>query len=122
MRRIAIATAALFLTAGGAFAKEPSPAAKVAVDANAPKPAAQPAPTKADASVDLTLDGLDQVGRNLREFSAKLESTETNVDLGDFSKSAGRIWYQKRGDDNARIHVIFDSKQAGNRTYHDKIE
>src|SRR5437016_5829435 len=96
MKPLVIATAALLLTAGATFAKDPAPPAKSAAG-SAPKPAAQPAPTKADPLIDATLDGLDQVGRNLREFTSKLESTETNLQLGDFSKSTGRAWYQKRG-------------------------
>jgi len=65
----------------------------------------------ATPTVDQVLQQLDQVGKNLREFTAKVRLTETD-DLGKDIVHAGNIYYQKKPDGNVRLHVIFEQRIA----------
>jgi len=76
----------------------------------------------ADASVDQVLDALDQRGKTMREFTAKVSDKTGNPDLGEDTTSTGRIWFQKIGEDDGRIHVIFDKKKEGKITKDEKTE
>ena len=57
----------------------------------------------ANASIDQTLDSLDQTGKNLKEFDAKVKLTEGDPNLSDYTTRTGSIWYQKN-DSGGRIH------------------
>jgi len=71
--------------------------------------AAQRAPAD-DGSIDSVLQQLDTVGRNLKEFSAKVKLTETDNALGNETVRTGSVYFQKTPDGSARIHVIFDMR------------
>ena len=60
-----------------------------------------------DPSIDPILQQLDQVGRSLKEFSAKIKLTETD-NLGGDTIRDGTAYFQKKPDGGARIHVIFN--------------
>jgi outer membrane lipoprotein-sorting protein len=80
-----------------------------------------PAGWAAEANVDQVLGQLDQVGKNLKEFSAKVRLTETD-DVGDHVVHAGNVYFQRKSDSDARIHVVFDQRISNNRIYNEKTE
>ncbi len=68
----------------------------------------------ANASVDQILDALDQSGKSLKEFDAKVRLTEGDPVLADYTTRAGKIWLQKTDSNGGgRIHVLFDKKISG---------
>lgn len=78
----------------------------------------------ADPSIDPILQQLDTFGKNLKEFTAKVTSTETDT-LGTSSEHVGNVWFQKKVDGSARIHVLFNMRidPSTQRGYpNDKIE
>ena len=82
------------------------------------------AASSTDPQTEQTLQQLDQIGRNLREFSAKLRLTETDNALGDSKVRSGNVYFQRRPDGSARIHVVFDLRidEEKNRGYRERIE
>jgi len=75
----------------------------------------------ANASIDQTLDSLDQTGKNLKEFDAKVKLTEGDPNLSDYATRTGSIWYQKN-DSGGRIHVLFDKRVTGRIAENNRIE
>jgi len=73
---------------------------------------ADPAPAQpqaADADIERVLRGLDDVGKHLQAFSAKLKLTETdNAFATPSTIRSGNVWFERRPDGSARIHVRFD--------------
>ena len=80
-------------------------------------PADQPKPLPADANVDQVLDALDQRGKSLKEFTADVKLTEeTDPNLGGVITSrTGKVTFQRKGDEDARIRVVFEKKIKGGR-------
>lgn len=77
----------------------------------------------ADADVERVLEQLDQVGKNLREFSAKVRLTETDNAMGNNTVRAGQAYFQKKADGSARMHITFDKRIVGNKIFNaDKTE
>jgi outer membrane lipoprotein-sorting protein len=70
------------------------------------------------SSIDEILDALDARGQNLKSFSADVKLSESDDATGDESTRSGKIWYQ----DQPRIHVVFNTKQANGKVSDDKIE
>ena len=68
-----------------------------------------PAAAQAVPAVDPVLQQLDQVGKNLKEFTARVRLTESDT-LGKDIVHAGTIYYQKKADGNVRLHVVFDQR------------
>jgi outer membrane lipoprotein-sorting protein len=75
-----------------------------------------------DASVDQVLDALDQRGQGLKDFTADVTLKETNMGLGDSTSQKGTVAYQKKGEGDARIRVVFNSKQEGKKILDQKME
>lgn len=85
--------------------------------------AAEPeAALPADASVDQILDALDQTGKSLKGFDAKVRLTEGDPSLADYVTRAGKIWLQKSDAETGKIHVLFDKKIAGRIAEEKKTE
>jgi len=84
----------------------------------------QPKPLPADANVDQVLDALDQRGKSLKEFTADVKLTEeTEAALGGVATSrTGKVTFQRKGDEDARIRVVFDNKISGRISRPDKKE
>lgn len=77
-----------------------------------------------DQGIDGLLQQLDTVGKDLKNFSAKVTLTETDS-LGTASQRVGNVWFDKKPDGSARIHVRFDMRidPSTNRAYpKDKVE
>jgi outer membrane lipoprotein-sorting protein len=80
-----------------------------------------PTTRAAEANVDQVLQQLDEVGKNLKEFSAKVKLTETD-DLGANLVHDGSVYFQRKSATDARIHVVFDKRTSNNRIYNEKTE
>ncbi|HWE01669.1 MAG TPA: hypothetical protein VG326_04605 [Tepidisphaeraceae bacterium] len=76
----------------------------------------------ADAKVDQVLDALDVRGKTMKEFTAKVSLTEGDINFGDLKTSIGRVWFQKKGDDDGRIRVTFDKRKVGEYFRDEKVE
>ena len=74
-----------------------------------------PAALHPDATVDEVLDALQARGQNLKEFVADVQLTDTDITMGDSSKRIGKVWYQVKGDGNARMHILFEKKIVGDK-------
>jgi len=104
MKRVLVFVAA-FLAAGVSRAQVPPPLINP-VGSTTPDPTA----LRGDSSVDEILDALQARGKSLKEFVADVTLTDTDIVMGDSSKRTGKVWYQLRDDDNARMHIFFDKK------------
>ncbi len=78
--------------------------------------------SSADASVDQILDALNQTGKSLKDFDAKVRLTEGDPSLADYVTRAGKIWLQKSDAETGKIHVLFDKKIAGRIAEEKKTE
>jgi outer membrane lipoprotein-sorting protein len=100
--------------------------APVFVRAQAAPPLINPVgPNAADPSIDPVLQQLNTVGKNLKEFTAKVTLTETDNTLGTSSQRVGNVWFAKKPDGSARIHVLFNMRidPVAQRGYpNDKVE
>jgi outer membrane lipoprotein-sorting protein len=75
-----------------------------------------------DASVDQVLEALERRGVGLKDFTADVVLEEKDVNLGDKTVRKGSAVYQKKGEGDARMRVVFNSKQAGKKVIDQKIE
>ncbi|HEY2589864.1 MAG TPA: hypothetical protein VGI81_29235 [Tepidisphaeraceae bacterium] len=76
-------------------------------------------------AIDPVLQQLEQVGKNLKDFSAKLKLTEIDNALGTSTVRVGDVWFAKNPDGSARIHVLFNKRidPETHRAYpKDKVE
>lgn len=77
----------------------------------------------ASSGVDPILDALHEVGRELRNFTAQVVLTETDLISADSFSRDGRVWYQKKGEGDARLHVVFDTRTTGeDKPVNEKVE
>lgn len=90
----------------------------------APPQSTPPAALTANSSADEVLDALDQRGRNLQAFVADVRLVDEDTSLALSSTRAGKVWYQARPGDNARIRVTFDRRidEEKNRTFKETVE
>lgn len=101
----------LLLCASGSVvrAQAPAPPNKPA----APSGAAASAPLAANASIDQVLDALDERGKNLRDFTARVAITKGNPDLGNLDTDFGQVWFSRAGAAGPHIRVTFDKHKQG---------
>jgi outer membrane lipoprotein-sorting protein len=86
-------------------------------------PADPPKPLAADANVDQVLDALDQRGKSLKEFTADVKLTEeTDPAFGISTVRTGKVAFQRKSDDDARIRVTFEKKIKGTKAFDDRKE
>ena len=74
--------------------------------------------------VDPVLQQLDQVGKSLHDFTARVKLIETDNTLLNETIRAGTVWFQKRPDGSARIRVLLDRRLSEDqkRATPEKIE
>ena len=104
--------------------QQPPPAAPSSPSAAQPAPAA-PAATgglTADSSVDDILDALDRRGKDLNDFTANVTLTDTDTAVGNETKMSGQMWMQRLGQDDARLRVNFDRREANEKVTNDRQE
>ena len=112
-------TLAVLIVAGCAHA-QPATA-----PATAPAPAALSGEAKSlsqDSSVDEILDALDQRGKQLEDFTADVELTDTDIATGNDTKLIGQMKMQRLDEGDSRIRVVFDKKVVNDVTKSDKSE
>lgn len=79
-------------------------------------------PLAADASIDDVLDALDQVGRDLKSFSASVKLAETDVIAQDTVTRTGKALYQAPTAESARMRIIFEQRIQDGAVQAQKIE
>ncbi|WP_428938788.1 LolA family protein [Fontivita pretiosa] len=84
--------------------------------------AGQAAGLSRESSLDEILDALDARGESLNAFTADVSLSETDPATGDATIRRGKVWFQNLPQGQARIRVMFDTKQANNRVIEDRIE
>jgi outer membrane lipoprotein-sorting protein len=72
-------------------------------------PSSQPAKISSASSVDQILDALDARGQHLSDFSARVDLTDLDPNMGSSTVDTGKTLFQEKGPGDARISVIFDS-------------
>jgi outer membrane lipoprotein-sorting protein len=60
-----------------------------------------------DAGIDSVLKQLEEVGKNLKSFSAKVKLDEIDSAFGTDTARVGNVQFQRAADGSARIHVTF---------------
>ncbi len=97
----------------------------------APVPAPSQAPAEAGGpplpapgvSVDAVLDALDRQGDQMKDFTADVALTESDELTKEAFTRAGTVKVQKLPDNDARIHIIFQTRQSGGgKPRNEKIE
>jgi len=76
----------------------------------------------ADGAIDQVLGQLDEVGKNLKEFSGKVKLSEEDNAMGGEVTHAGTVAFQKKSDGSARIHVVFDQRISNGTRSAEKTE
>ena len=61
------------------------------------------------------LDALHARGQGLKDFTADVSLAETDALSGETTTMTGKVWYQARGEEDARMRIVFDKKLFGNR-------
>jgi outer membrane lipoprotein-sorting protein len=78
-------------------------------------PSTQPQALSSKSTIDEILNALDARGKNLRNFSAKVVLTDSDMSTGDATINTGSMILQRKGVDDARIRVAFNQKQVGDK-------
>lgn len=68
------------------------------------------------------LDALDDTGKSIKEFSAKVKMTTGDPFAGDTKIESGQVFFTKKPNDDARIHVVLDKVQAGKKVTDELVE
>src|SRR3954463_7995105 len=61
------------------------------------------------------LDALHARGQGLKDFTADVRLAETDAPSGDTTTLVGKVWYQGRGEGDARMRIVFDKKLFGDK-------
>src|SRR3954471_19189336 len=61
------------------------------------------------------LEALHARGVGLKDFTADVSLAETDALSGDTTTLVGKVWYQGRGEGDARMRIVFDKKLFGNK-------
>jgi outer membrane lipoprotein-sorting protein len=72
------------------------------------------APLTPASSADDILDALHDRGADLKDFTANVTLREIDNDTGLASARSGHVAYQLKSPGEARLHVVFDTKQEEN--------
>ena len=74
------------------------------------------------SSVEQILDALERRGQNLQDFTAAVTLDEIDTALGDTTSRSGTAVYQRKGEGDARIHIVFDTRRQGRKITNQKME
>lgn len=123
LKLAALAVAALLAQDPPPAVPPAAPAAESATPAAVPDgPLAAGAKLSPDASVEQVLDALHRRGEGLKDFTADVTLLEMDPSLGDSSARKGTAVYQRKGEGDARILVVFDRKEQGKKIFDQKVE
>ncbi len=98
--------------APNAPAPPPAQSQAEARPAEAGGPAA-PVPAPGGVAIDEVLDALDRQGDQMKDFTADVALTETDELTKEGFIRAGTVRFQKLPDGDARLRVIFKTRQSG---------
>jgi outer membrane lipoprotein-sorting protein len=76
---------------------------------------AQTPPLDASSSREQILDALHARGQGLKDFVADVSLAETDALNGETTTLVGKVWYQARGEGDARMRILFDKKLFGDK-------
>src|SRR3954471_9762255 len=76
----------------------------------------------ADSSVDQVLEALERRGQGVKDFTADVVLEEKDTGLGEKTTQKGTAVYQKKGEGDARVRVVFNSKERGKKILSEKTE
>src|ERR1044072_7962477 len=69
-----------------------------------------------DASTrDEILDALNARGQGLKDFTADVRLAGTDARNGETTTVVGKVWYQGKGDGEARMGILFKKKLFGDK-------
>src|SRR6185295_3876496 len=68
------------------------------------------------------LDALNARGQGLKDFTADVSLADTAALNGETTTLVGKVWYQGRGEGDARMRIVFDKKLFGERPQPAKVE
>ena len=83
---------------------------------------AQQQPLSDASSREDVLDALHARGQGLKDFTADVSLAETDALSGETTTLVGKVWYQGRGEGDARMRIVFDKKLFGERPQPAKVE
>jgi len=69
----------------------------------------------ADSSVEQVLDALHARGIGLKDFSADVSLSTTDMLGSGKTTLSGKVYYQAKGQGDARMRVIFDTREVGKK-------
>lgn len=76
-----------------------------------------------DSSLEHILQALHVRGEGLKDFTSDVSLADIDALTGDTSTLKGKVWYQSLGQGDARLRVLFDQRQIGERVDpHAKVE
>lgn len=84
-------------------------------------PGASAGAISADSSVDSILDALDVRGQKLDGFVADVTLKEEDQ-IGLSSTRTGRVWYQRKSPEDARIRINFTQREDEKNIYDERVE
>jgi len=61
------------------------------------------------------LDALNARGQGLKDFTADVSLAETDALNGETTTLVGKVWYQAKGEGDARMRILFDKKLFGEK-------
>jgi hypothetical protein len=76
---------------------------------------AEAPPLDGKSSMEQVLDALHARGQGLKDFVADVSLAETEALSGETTTLVGKVWYQGKGEGDARMRIVFDKKLFGNR-------
>jgi len=72
-------------------------------------------PLNANSTREDVLDALNARGQGLKDFAADVSLAETDALNGETTTLVGKVWYQGKGEGDARMRVLFDKKLFGDK-------
>ncbi len=81
-----------------------------------------PATTQSARATDEPLDWLHDAGKGLKAFTSTVSLNEKDTTTGDDFTRLGKVWYQVKGNGDARLRVLFETKIVDDKPRADKVE
>ena len=72
-------------------------------------------PLDANSNREAILDALHERGQGLKDFTADVSLAETEALSGETTTLVGKVWYQSRGEGDARMRILFDRRLFGQK-------
>src|SRR5436305_2103590 len=76
---------------------------------------AEQPPLDGGSSREQILDALNARGQGLKDFTSDVSLAETDALNGETTTLVGKVWYQAKGEGDARMRIVFDKKLFGEK-------